>query len=90
MKDLIVGLLLGAIVGVIWTSYYYNETFVREYKKTITKQVNESVFLKNELLERNNELIQAYEYIKHLNKQLDLFTQPLVNVYHEQGGRDSL
>ena len=73
VKDLIVGLLLGALLSAVWTSYYYNENFIKGYKKSISAQAQENVYLRKELLERNNELIQAYQYIKHLNFQIELF-----------------
>lgn len=73
MKDLIVGLLLGGLVSVIWTSYYYNENFIKGYKKSISAQSQENVYLKRELLERNKELIRTYQYIQYLDYQMELF-----------------
>jgi hypothetical protein len=73
VKDLIIGLFLGALVSVVWTSYYYNENFIKEYKKTITKQANENVYLRNELIEKNNELIRLYQYVGYLSDQIEIF-----------------
>ena len=69
MKDLIVGLLLGAITSYIWTTLMVNKNIVTPYKKTISDQKQEIYYIKNELLERNNELIRAHKYIIYLEYQ---------------------
>lgn len=72
MRDLIVGLLLGAITSYIWTTLEVNKNIVTPYKRTISDQQNEINYLENTLFERNNELIQVYSYISLLKKQYGL------------------
>ena len=72
MRDLIVGLLLGAITAYIWTTLEVNKNIVTPYKKTISEQQKEISYLKNSLIERNNELIQVHQYLKYLKKQYGL------------------
>lgn len=72
MRDLIIGLLLGAITSYIWTTLEVNKNIVAPYKKTIADQQQDIYFLKGTLVERNNELIRANQYIIYLRKQYGL------------------
>jgi hypothetical protein len=72
VKDLIIGLVLGAVTAYIWTTLEVNKNIVTPYKRTISKHEEEIIYLKNCLIERNNELIQVHQYIIYLKKQYGL------------------